>query len=204
MGQITTTFTNEITSGKSINSFNGTYATARSGSNLGVNNLLNTVNGGTSYSYDGANYTFTRNWFHYDITSIPANATIISAFFRLPGTNTHNANTNTDTLTVVKSTVSSNDTLATSDWTNFDTTSFGTLAFASYNNAANNDITINATGIAYLQTVVAGHAKLAVVTSRDLSNSTPTGFNVETANYTGQILSITYSIPEATGVIFIN
>lgn len=196
MAQTTVTFTNEITSGKSINSFNSVLATARTGSSLGVNNLLNTLAGGNSYSYDGANYTITRNWFHYNITSVPTNATVISAFLRLPGTSTHNANTNSDTITILQSTVTSNDTLATSDWTKYGSTSFGTLAFASYNNAANNDIALNASGISYLQSVVGGHAKFAIRTANDIAATTPTGYNVETANYTGQLLSITYSTPD--------
>lgn len=193
MAVVTATFTNEIGGGgNGINSFDTVLATARTGSNLGVATYLNTLNAGMSYSFDSTNYTIVRNFFHFDISSIPTTAVIVSAFLRLPGTNTSNNNTDTDTLNVVKSTIASNTVVATSDWTNFDTTVFGSLAFASYNNAANNDIAINATGLTYLQTVVGSHAKLAVVTAKDIAAATPTGYNNQTANPTGLLLSVTY------------
>lgn len=193
MATFTTTFSNAISS-NGINSFNTVLATARTGSNLGVSFFLNTLNAGMSYSYDGANYTIVRNFFHFDTSSIPTNATIISAFLRLPGTNTHFNNTNTDTIVIVESTVSTNTTIATSDWTNFNTTTLGSLALASYNQAANNDLALNATGLT--KVVKGGYSKFAIVTSNDIAATTPTGYNNATATNTGLILSVTYSVPE--------
>lgn len=196
---MTDTFSNAIAT-NGINSFNTSKATARTGSGLGTGFFLNTLNAGMSYSFDSTNYTITRNFFHFDTSSIPDNATIVSAFLRLPGTNTHFNNANTDTLVVVQSTVSTDTTIATSDWTNFNTTTLGSLALASYNQAGNNDITINSTGLALIN--LSGYTKFAIVTAGDIANTTPTGFDNATATNTGLILSVTYTTPGG-GFIFI-
>lgn len=172
------------------------YANTRNGAGTfdGVLNWGNVNTAGFSNTFDGTNYAIDRFFFHFDITSIPTNATIVSAFLRVVGTNTTNTNVDSDSVTIVQSTVTSNTTIVQGDWTNIGSTSYGSLAFASYNNAGNNDITLNATGVAAIQSALGGHVKMGGRTAKDISNTTPSGANQQTFSGTG-LLSVTYTVP---------
>jgi len=198
MGQITATFTNTV----STNMINSTsavsYAAAHAGAGLSVNNFANVAGGGFRHSLSGPNYVIDRYFFHFDTSSIPENATIVSAFLRILGSNTSSANADSDGITLVASTVTSDTTLATSDWANIGATQFITaLTFASFNTTGNNDLTLNASGLAAI--VLNAHSKFAIITSRDLSSSAPTGLNNQTFDQSGTLLSVTYSVPDASG-----
>jgi len=196
MSQITVTFTNAIATFGLTNGASSNYATAHGGNTPSNFNDNDVANGGVRNNYDGSNYGFDRNFFHFDISSIPANATIVSAFFRLPGTNTSNNNVDSDTIGIYQSTVSTNTSVASGDWTNFGATLLGSLAMASYNNAGNNDMALNSSGLALLQAAIGGYAKLMLMTTKDHGATQPTGKNNQTFTTTGLLLSVTYSIPD--------
>lgn len=175
---------------------NTNLTTARNGvaTSDGNVNWGNITNGGFCYDFDGTNYGIDRFWMHYDTSSIGSGATIQSAFQRFHGTSTSSANTNSDTVEVVASSVVSNTTLASTDWGNLGTTSYGSISFASYNTAGDNDITINSTGLAAISKT--GTTKFAARTLNDINATTPTGRNSKT--FDSHLLSVTYTISSGT------
>ena len=191
MAQATVTFNNAIATIGIRSGASSSFATVRdTGNALNVGDHQDDSEEGISCDYDGANYSIDRFFFHFDTSSIPDGATILSAFLRIVGTSTTNVNTDSDSIQIVASTVTSNDTLATSDWGNLGSTEWGILAFASYNNAGNNDISLNVTGLANIS--LTGVTKLAIRSKRDTDNSAPTSpGNNETFSGTG-LLSVTY------------
>lgn len=195
------TFTNALTNFGLDSGANSTYATAHAGPSVSLNNFNDTAGVGIRNTFN-TNYTFDRYWFHFDTSSLPDNATVTSAFLRLPGTATTNNNADTDTIGIYQSTVVSDTLLAITDWTNWGATLLGSLAFGSYNNAGNNDIALNASGIALVS--LSGYTKLMVMTTKDHAATPPTGLNNETFSSTGLLLSVTYTTPTSGGAFFPN
>lgn len=193
----TQTFTNAISIFGMNSVANTTYATAHA-SALGVNNVNDQSVGGVANSID-INYFFYRFWFHFDTSAIPTGSSIISAFLRLPGTSTSNNNANSDTIGIYQSTVSSNTSLTTGDWSNYGSTLLGSLAMASFNNAGNNDIALNDSGIALISD--SGYSKFMIMTTQDHASTPPTGKNNQTFSTTGLVLSVTFSPPFQGGMI---
>lgn len=187
----TQTFTNAIATFGMNSVASSTYATAHATA-LGVNNVNDQSVGGIANSLS-VNYFFYRFWFHFDTSAIPTGSSIISAFLRLPGTSTSNNNTNSDTIGVYQSTVSSNTSLTTGDWNNYGSTLLGSIAMASYNSSGNNDIALNSSGIALISD--SGYTKIMCMTTQDHASTPPTGYNNQTFSTTGLVLSVTFSPP---------
>lgn len=206
MAQITETFNNAL-SEIGLRYYGNNFTNVRNGSATlafgAPYNIQNISAGGIDTSWDTANYSIDRLWFHFNTSTIPDNATIVSAFLRLPGTSTSFSNVNTLTAHIVASTVVSDTTLGTdgAQWGNVGTTSFGSKTFASWNQSADNDISLNATGLAALS--LSAYSKLAIRTSRDIDNSAPTGFNYCTFSG-GGVLSVTYTVPDEGGYFFLS
>lgn len=184
-------FSNAIATFGMGNGANNNYATAHAGNTPVLNNFNDTAGVGIKNQFDGANYNFFRFWLHFDTSSIPDNAVIVSAFLRLPGTATAFTNANSDSIGVYSSTVTTDTTIADTDWTKFGATLLGSVALASYNQAGNNDIALNASGLALIN--LTGYTKLMVMTTQDHAATVPTGTNNVTFNATGLILSVTYT-----------
>lgn len=195
----TLTFTNAIDPMAILSAANGTWATVRDAA-AGVSaasSWVDTSGVGLGADFDSTNYRIARGFFHFNTASIPDNATITSAFIRLPGTSTRFVNTNTTTLDIVASTVVSNTVLADTDFDLRGTTVWGELLLSAWNQAGNNDIPLNATGLSNIS--LSGYSKFAITNSRDTDNSAPTGANSVTFDTTAanQILSVTYTVPES-------
>lgn len=192
MATFTTTFADLGLSG--INSGgSGVYATVRSGNNLGVDGA---ATGSVFNSFDGANYTITRRFLTFDTSSLPDNATVISAFIRFPGAGTK-VDTNSESIQIVSATHSA-DQPVTGDFGNVGSSQLGTVAISAWSDSANNDITLSAGGIAIIS--VSAKSKFGVRTSGDIGNSAPTNpGNRGQFTTSSVILSVTYSTPELLG-----
>lgn len=185
----TDTFTNlgfALSSGSS-----GNYTTVRNGNSVGQDG---SSTGTASHSFDGANYGILRQHFVFDTTTINDSAIIDSSFIRLPGAGSI-LNVDTDTVNIVSSSIAGDGPL-TSEWTNVGSTSFASLAIASWNSAGNNDLTLDANGLANLSATA--KSKFATRLSRDLNNSAPTGNNRVQMTIGSIVLSITYHLPTTT------
>lgn len=197
----TKTFTNVLSDSEFGlgNTASTIYATAHGGNSPGFDTSFNSANGGAGRNnFDGTNYAFARYFFHFD-TSHLGNVKIDSAFLRLPGTNTSNNNVDTDTIAIYQSTVSTDTSISTGDWLNWGSTLLGSLAMGSYNNAGNNDIALNASGIALVNPK--GYTKIMVMSLKDHAATPPTGKNNQTFTTTGLILSVNYSPAFGGGMI---
>lgn len=199
---LTDTFSNGIDPMSILSASNAVWATVRgAASGASTSNVwVDTAACGQHADFDGANYRICRAWFHFNTASIPNDATISSAFIRLVGTSTAFANANTTTADIVASTVVSDTALADADFDLRGTTVWGEIALASWNQAGNNDLTFNATGLSNIS--LTGYSKFAMTNSRDTDNSAPTGlnrvsFDDDPAN---QIFSVTYTVPSTGGV----
>lgn len=187
----TTTYSNSFTT-IGLRYHNTTWATAHSGSATadGNNNWGNVSTAGNSASFDGTNYGINRFYYDYDTSALTSGATISSAFHRQHGTSTSFSNVNSESVVIVSNSVTSTTTLANSDWANIGSTSFGSLAFASWSQSGNNDITLNASGLANISKTSV--SKFASTTDLDLNNTTPTGANYCT--FDSWLLSVTYTL----------
>jgi len=172
----------------------GALATIRAATNavLVMNYVNSDGNCGFHCSFDSSTYIINRWYFNYDTSAIPDSATIASAFLRIPGSATSIRYDNGYTIGVYENTTGSNTTLDVSDWKKWNTTLFGSLALSSYSGAANNDIALNAAGLAIVSK--SSYTKLFGNLVEDVANATPTGFNNATFNLTGQLLSVTYTV----------
>lgn len=187
----TSTFTAGSGRGR-LQNVNGTYSTCRNASSASET----VADTGTVES--AAAYAISRYYAPFDLTSptsglaIPAGATINSAFLRLVGTG--KTDTDADSIVVVANTQASNTALAQDDFDQTGGTSFGSMAVSAFNGAGNNDITLNATGLA---NIIGGtYAKFAVkFNTRDLGNSAPSGNNVVNFTSGSTLLSIDWSPP---------
>ncbi len=146
--------------------------------------------------FTGGNlYTIDRDFHPFDTSSLP-NLSISSAFVRYVGTADAN-DADGVSLHVVESTQASVNTLATSDWTLIGSVSFGSIAKASWNQSGNNDVNLNASGIAKI--IAGGDTKLGAITDRDLNNSAPTGVNIFGISSVGTIvLSVTGTLGDSS------
>lgn len=195
----TTNITSSITGGtNTIRSANSTsWATVRGASTGTV--------GGTesdqrvSSDFQSPNYWIDRFFLWFDTSSIPANATVNSAIVKLYFYSTAASNINTITFHLVPATMASN-TLVSGDFNNLTFSSKGSIAYTSISDAAYNNITLDTAAV-----TLGSQTKLAVITSRDLNNSAPTGRNErsiqEDTEANPPILTLDYTVPSA-GMFF--
>ena len=174
---------------------NANYNTARTASSGTAN-----TDGTFGNSLSGGTYTVQRYFLPFNTAVIPANATIESAFLRLVADGATFNNADTDTIDVVASTQASDTALANEDFDQAGATTFGALALASWTNSAgaNNDITLNATGLAAI-IKGGGYTKLGCRMRSDITPATPTGLNQVGLQATDIRLSVTYSVPSESG-----
>lgn len=137
---------------------------------------------------DGKQYV-DRGYFAFDLSSIPAASTITAATLNLHVTGV--TTTAGGAVCVVAGSQASTSTLATTDFGNVGSTEYATrVNFSAITNNAYNILTLNATGIAALQSGIAGFVKLALRSSFDLDDSMPTA---------SQASQITTDMSEQTG-----
>ena len=136
----------------------------------------------------------------FDTSTIPDNATITSAFLRIVGTGKQDAHT--ETINVVGSTPADSTNIAVADYDQLGTTVFGTVAIASFNASGNNDITLNASGLAAISKT--GYTNLGLTVTADTTDTAPVsdGFDYITSTKASNLLSVTYSLPTTGGDYF--
>lgn len=91
-----------------------------------------------------------RCMFCFDTSILGPNAVISSAVFSIFGKSGNSSALGTTSLEVVAATPASYSAIQNSDHNTFGSTSFGSIALASWSAVAYNDITLNATGISYI------------------------------------------------------
>lgn len=132
----------------------------------------------------GTTYTIYRQFWGFDTSSIPDTDVIDSATLSLYGRSTVD-NADTVTAHIVPTTSTFTTSLATTDFNDFTvdgaTDTYGSIAFASWNTAAYNDFTLNASGIANISKT--GITRFGGRQSRDYGDSAshtlaPTGQNL--------------------------
>jgi hypothetical protein len=113
-----------------------------------------------------------RGIFHFDTSALTSSATISAATFRLYCTALTDTLSIANDLCVVASTVTSDNTLANSDYQSIGSTEFASrFAWASWSTSAYNDLALNATGIAAVS--LTGVTKIATRADDDLDNTEP-------------------------------
>ena len=196
----TTEFNDAITNFGILSSTSSVWATVRAGNNLSVGTWSDIATTGFGCLFDGTNYSIRRFFFHFDTSALTSAATITAGFVRVVGTTTNDQNVDGDSERLVSSSVSTDTSIATSDWGNVGSTDYGTIAFSGWNSSGNNDITLTAAGLEAISKT--GYTKFAARSLRDINNTAPTGHNNETFTTDGAIISITYTLPSG-GYIFI-
>lgn len=107
--------------------------------------------------------------------------------------------TNDDTCTMhVVNHTGTDSTIVQADFDQTQTTSFGSVLLGSLSTGGTTDITLNASGIAAINTS-GGHTALAIIFDRDKDNSDPTGVNQYQCNPTGHQLYIDYTPASTSG-----
>lgn len=112
--------------------------------------------------------TLYRGFILFDTSSLPDDATLVSATLSLYGFSFSNT-LGSDDLHVTSSSPASSTALATGDFGNIGRTSFGSLSYASATTSAYNDISLNSTGLATVSKT--GITKLGTQLAWDLNNS---------------------------------
>jgi len=131
-------------------------------------------------SYNGAHCEVTRSFFLFDLSSIPASAEIISAIFTIGG----HLNPWEATSTVCIQQGTQADILTVNDYTAFAGAAFAAVTWkVSGPGGTNlNEFILNAAGLAYIQSVFGGTAKIcAREYGSDYENADP-GFGVGWTN----------------------
>lgn len=149
-------------------------------------------NGGTSTGdhacyADIANPMIYRGFFPFDLSGIPAGATILSATLKLYVTakaSGGGGTTANNSVCMVASTQASPSALANSDFSQVGSTEWMTrVPFANLTASAYNDFPLNATGIAALQAAIGSTIKLALRSGYDLDNAAPSGTSSMTVRF---------------------
>jgi len=143
---------------------------------------------GTANVYDLCRYIIT-----FDTSDIPDNAVITSAFIRIAGTGKGDAHT--ETLNVVGATPADASSIVIGDYDQLGTTVFGSITLADFNASGNNDISLNASGLANISKT--GYSSFGLTISADTEDS-PAGTNgvdYITSTRGSNKLSVTYSVP---------
>lgn len=190
-----------------------TFGTIRSSAGTNANNtdasnyVLRITGSSTSNRYQN----LTRSYFHFDTSSIPVNATIQSATFGVYVISTTDglsgASSANSVMVLCQSTASANNAIVSADYLNVGTTDFGrSVTQTNLTTSAYNTITVNASGLTYLQSVVGSVAKLAIRYGWDFDNTVTgitwadTGQERIEGDYADNgsnkpYLSVTYTVP---------
>lgn len=155
---ITTTTVYGSTSDGLMRAINTVWATARgAATGQDLDDTSSTEVAATASLRSGANYHIWRSWLFMDLSTIPLTATITACVLKLMSYDTAES-----IMTVVEGTQA--DPLTTADFNNFTGAEFGhvTWALGGGGVPAANQITFNATGLTYLNTVLGGTAKLCL------------------------------------------
>jgi hypothetical protein len=151
-------------------------------------------------STNGATYAVYRGYFYFDTSALPDTATVTSAKLKLYGV----VEPNDDFSLVIQEGMPTypHDPLAVGD---FDKANYagdgGSLNTSTFITAGYNSITLNATGLTWVN--LTGETKLALRSSLDISGTSPTGaFEyavVNSSDYAGTdhdpVLEVTYTMP---------
>lgn len=108
----------------------------------------------------------------FDLSTVPNSASITAATLKLYGQQDLCVTSEFD-VTAVSGTF--HNPIVYNDWDDFGSTSFGTINTVSCSVDTWNSITINAAGLTYLNAITNDVLKLGVRSSRDISETTPTG-----------------------------
>jgi hypothetical protein len=110
-----------------------------------------------------------RGIYTFDTSAIGAGAAVTGATLSIYGTSQFNGLGNPD-LHVAAATPAANNTLDASDYSNVGNTSFGSVTYAGYNTGGYNDITLNSSGMANINTT--GISRFCTRLSWDMLNDT--------------------------------
>lgn len=148
---------------------NAVYATAQAATAASNKGSVPAI--GQESTATGPDYFIYRSGIHFDTSSIPSDAAVISATLSLYGLT--NSSVNDFNLTIVNGSALSNPAvLADYGALLAATASAGTINTSTWSLVAYNDITLNATGLGYI--TKAGTTKLALRSSKDISATAPT------------------------------
>lgn len=192
------------TDGFSSVNANGSWAGARNATDGDLTRAATSPDEGTNTTFAGGQYYLYRDFFLFDTSALPDNATITSAEFGVKRDDAARAFANIDSVSfnLVSSTPASNTTLTNADYDQVGSVSFGSFAFASTTNGSYSTISLNAIGLATIS--LTGITKFGGRDSNDLNNVAPTGngntigFDYsESATSSKPYLSVTYTTPSA-------
>jgi hypothetical protein len=155
----------------------------------------------------GGYHPIRRAFFTFDTSSIPADATITGAALKIYG-DAVTANNNSSSAYVVESTQASATALANADYDQVGSVSLANaIAYASWNTSGYNVFTLNATGLALINT--SGYTKLALRDGRDFNNTGEAttnnavqAFLTDATSDKDPYLEVTYSVPNTTNALF--
>ena len=142
-----------------------------------------------------ASWIINRSFFPFDTSSIIDTTTVTSAFIRLISEGIAKADADTTSIEIVSSTQADNTNLVIGDYDQVGTTSFGSKTIADWNdtNLAENDFTLNASGLANIS--LTGYSPFAGTTELDRSNTAPSaGANTVQFTISTVVLSVTYTL----------
>ncbi len=190
------------TSDGEINVTNGaTYAAARDAASGSV--VDTTTTGKIGQKTQGPKYNVYRFFVFFDSSSIPAGSSISAATLSLYGS-TDDSNADFDITISNGQPTYPTDPLTGTDFaiTNYSGNG-GSLNTSGFSTGAYNDITMNATGLTWINIGAGATTKLAILSSEDINNSAPTGKEniiVSTAEATGNEpkLDVTYTTSSPT------
>ncbi len=185
-----TTLTAYATSGDGVvgGGSNTSWATARGLSTGGVAFYSGTSTYLSAYGSNNAGDANThyiyRGFFAFDLSSIPAGATITAATLSLYGTGTGyttgGGTTANNSSCLVAGTQASTSSLATSDFGSVGSTELAArVAYSVFGSSGYKDYTLNAAGLAHLTSAIGGTVKFATRPGYDLDNTAPanTGYS---------------------------
>lgn len=153
----------------SVRKIDSVWATAR-----GASSGTDQATSFQSYAYlSGGSYFIKRFFLQFSLTDIQPSSIPVSAKLKLYIGSGGFQNIDSDTLYIVQG--SQSDSLALADYDNLTFTSLGSVLLSAITTNAYNEITLNATALAYLKTVFGAKAKFAVVMGRDFNNAAPSG-----------------------------
>ncbi len=192
----------------------GSYNEAMTGSynsfqaSAGVYNTVHAAASGTTLAdikigqrWVNPNYYIFRGFVVFDTSAIPDGATITGAVLHLKGSGD---NSDTDFNITIRNGQPAypTDPLAATDFNfTYYSGTGGTLSTAGFNAAGDNSINLDATGLTWINKT--GSTKLALLSSRDISSTSPGGNEFISAAKAGTYLAVsyTYNVGPTTGVI---
>ncbi len=150
-------------------------------------------NGITLHSFSDPTYDINRHFDPFDTSTLPDHCTVVlgaGTFLRLVGDGTAVQDADTETLHIVASNQNDPTNLVLADYDQLGTISFGSMLVSAWNANGNNDIQLNAAGIAAISKT--GYTKFGLRFGRDIANTAPTGGNRVIFTIATVALYITY------------